>query len=91
MNVSPLEDFLSRFSFIHNANCCIFTSQQISTDGTSKSSRLTKKHVLIAAVSLLSVGLIVTCVLVAIRIFTDSQIEIVKVCLFDEDFATFAN
>lgn len=51
------------------------------TEAVKNSSRLKKKHVLIALVSLLIVGLVVTCVLVAIRIFTDSQTEIVKVSL----------
>jgi len=54
-----------------------------------KSSKLTKKHVFIAIVSLLAVGLVITCVLVAIRLYTASEEEIVKVlnyyrvsCLF---------
>lgn len=43
-----------------------------------KSSRLTKKHLLIAGVSLLVVGLIVACVLVAIHIVTNNEKEIFK-------------
>ena len=42
-------------------------------------SRIGKKHVLIAVVATLVVGLVVTCVLVGIRIFTDSEKEIFKV------------
>jgi heme A synthase len=44
-----------------------------------RSSRLNKKHLLIAIVSLLAVGLVVACVLIGIRMVTDSQKEIVKV------------
>jgi hypothetical protein len=43
------------------------------------SSRLTKKHVLLATVVVLTVGLVITGVLVAVRLITDTQKEIVKV------------
>jgi len=46
--------------------------------GAKLKSRLTKKHVLIAIVSLLITGLVVTGVLVGIRIFTDSNLEVLK-------------
>lgn len=50
-----------------------------STDTAAKKlSRLTKKHVLIAVVTLLAIGLVMTCVLVAVRMITDSNKEIVK-------------
>ena len=46
--------------------------------GEKLKSRLTKKHVLIAVISLLITGLVVTGVLVGIRIFTDSNLEVLK-------------
>lgn len=50
-----------------------------------RSSKLTKKHGLIAVVTLLVVGLAVTCVLVAIRLYTDGQIEVVKYSMTYKD------
>jgi hypothetical protein len=50
-----------------------------------KSSKLTKKHLLIAVVIFLAVGLVVACVLVAIRLVTDSQKEIVKYSMTYKD------
>jgi len=50
-----------------------------------RSSKLTKKHGLIAVVTLLVVGLAVTCVLVAIRLYTDGQTEIVKYSMTYKD------
>jgi hypothetical protein len=47
----------------------------------AKKGRLTKKHVLIAVVSLVIAVLVVTAVLVAIRIYTDHNMDIVKVLL----------
>jgi hypothetical protein len=49
-------------------------------------SRIGKKQVLIAVVAILSVVLVVTCVLVGIRIFTDSEKEILKVIILASNF-----
>lgn len=54
----------------------VFSTSEAS--GAKLKSRLTKKHVLIAIVSLLITGLVVTAVLVGIRIFTDSNLEVLK-------------
>jgi hypothetical protein len=45
----------------------------------AKKGRLTKKHVVIAIITLLVTGLVVTGVLVGLKIYTDSNLEIVKV------------
>ena len=47
-------------------------------------SRLSKKHVLIAVITLFITGLVVTAVLVGIRIYTDSNLEVQKVRLLHE-------
>jgi len=44
-----------------------------------KRNRVTKKHLLIAVVSVLVAGLLVTAVLVGIRLVTENELEIVKV------------
>lgn len=49
-----------------------------SDDGTKSKSRLTRKHVLIAVVSLVVTALVVTCVLVAVRMYTDNNMDILK-------------
>lgn len=46
---------------------------------TSRKSRLTRKHIVIAAFSLFITALAVTCVLVVIRIYTDSNLQALKV------------
>jgi len=57
----------------------IITPSQVS-EGKPKS-RLTKKHVLVAVVSLVIAGLVLTAVLVGIRLYTDHDLEILKYTL----------
>jgi hypothetical protein len=53
---------------------------QVAPEAVKKSSsRLKMKHVLIGVLPLLALGLVVTCVLVAVRISSDEQEDIVKV------------
>ena len=52
----------------------------MSGDGAkSLKSRITKKHVLIAVISLLITGLAVVAVLVSVRMITDNNLDILKV------------
>jgi cell division protein FtsL len=60
------------------ADYVIATVQQPTTAATTSKSRLTRKHVLIAVVSLTVTALVVTCVLVAVRMYTDNNIDILK-------------
>lgn len=48
-------------------------------NGPSRSRLRTKHIILIGVLLLLAIGLIVTCVLVAVRIYSDEQEDIVKV------------
>lgn len=57
----------------------VIATSQIS-DGKLKS-RLTKKHALIAVISLLITGLVVTAVLVSIRMVADNNLEVLKYTL----------
>lgn len=57
----------------------VIAASQIS-EGKQKS-RLTKKHALIAVISLLITGLVVTAVLVSIRMISDNNLEVLKYTL----------
>jgi CHASE3 domain sensor protein len=54
----------------------------------STKSRLSKKSILIAVVSVLITGLVVTAVLVSIRMFTESDLEKLKVIITTDNVAT---
>jgi hypothetical protein len=57
----------------------VFTTSQMAGDmAKSIKSRITKKHVLIAVISLLITGLAVTAVLVSIRMIADNNLEMLK-------------
>lgn len=57
----------------------VFTTSQMAGDmAKSVKSRITKKHVLIAVISLLITGLVVTAVLVSIRMIADNNLEMLK-------------
>lgn len=53
-------------------------SQPTSDENGPKKSGITKKHVVVAVVALLVTGLVVTGALVGMKIYTDSNLEIVK-------------
>jgi cell division protein FtsL len=56
----------------------VITTPQAEIEQPKKTSRLTRKHILIAAVSLAIAVLVVVVVLVAIRIYTDHETETLK-------------
>jgi len=57
----------------------VFATSQMSGDAAkSLKSRITKKHVLIAVISLLITGLAVVAVLVSIRMITDNNLDMLK-------------
>lgn len=59
----------------------IIASQPTSDENGAKKSRLTKKHVAVAVVALLVTGLVVTGALVGMKIYTDSNLEVIKYTL----------
>jgi hypothetical protein len=55
------------------------SAQASDSSGMSTKSRLNKKSIVIAVVSVLITGLVVTAVLVSVRMFTDNDMEMLKV------------
>lgn len=60
----------------------VIVLQSSTAENVTNKSRLSKKHVLIAVITIFVTGLVVTGALVGMKIYTDSSLEIIKVIKF---------